>query len=139
MTEILLEKKLGGLYPASDDAYRVVGKVRTGSTVVADVRDTSQRSGQQHRFWFTLATTLYESQEYYRTFDHFRAYLLIHMGYCEIYQMKDGREVPIAKSLRFGKMPPDEFDSLVEDTLAIAESMGFDRDTLLAATRERAA
>ncbi len=139
MTEILLEKKLGGLYPASDDAYRVVGKVRNGANVVADVKDTTQRSGQQHRFWFALANTLYESQEYYKTFDHFRACLLIHMGYCEIYKMKGGREVPIAKSLRFGKMPPDEFNSLVEDTLTFAESMGFDRDTLLAATRERAA
>ena len=139
MTEVLLEKRLGGLYPASDDAYRVVGKVRHGSKVVADVKDTSRRSGEQHRFWFALANTLYESQEYYRTFDHFRACLLIHMGYCEIYMLKGGREVPIAKSLRFGKMPQDEFNSLVEDTLAFAGSMGFDRDSLLAATRERAA
>ena len=139
MTEGLYKKELGGLRPASDDAYRVMEKIHNGATVVADVMDTSRRSGQQHRFWFALANTLYESQEYYRTFDHFRACLLIHMGYCEIYQMKGGREVPIAKSLRFGKMPQDEFNSLVEDTLTFAETMGFDRDTLLAATRERAA
>ncbi|KKL96331.1 hypothetical protein LCGC14_1845520 [marine sediment metagenome] len=147
MTEVLLKKELGGLRPASDDAYRVLGNLKNGVELVCDVRDPSRRSNAQHAFWFALANTLFESQDYYKTFDHFRACLLIHMGYCEIYQMKGRRgeqenaviKVPIAKSLKFGKMPQDEFNSLVEDTLAFAEAMGFDRDSLLAMTRERAA
>lgn len=139
MTEVLLKKELGGLRPASDDAYRVLGNIKNGVELVCDVRDPSRRSNAQHSFWFALANTLFESQDYYKTMDHFRACLLIHMGYCEIYQMKGGREVPVAKSLKFGKMPQDEFNSLVEDTLAFAEAMGHDREALLAMTRERAA
>jgi len=139
MTECLFKKEFGGLRPASDDAYRVLSNIKAGTTVMADVKDPRRRSNQQHAFWFALATLLFESQEYYKTFDDFRRVLLIAMGYCEVYRLKDGREIPIAKSLRFGKMPQDEFNSLVDSTLSFAEALGFERDTLLAATRERAA
>ncbi len=136
MTEVLLKKELGGLRPASDDAYRVLGNIPSGTKLVVDVRDPSRRSNAQHNFWFALATELYESQEQFKTFDHFRSRLLIHLGYCEIYKSKDGPDVPIANSLKFGKMSADKFNSLVEDTLAFAEAIGFEREALLSATQE---
>jgi len=67
------------------------------------------------------------------------ALLLIHLGYCDIYPQPDGTAIPIAKSLRFGKMRQDEFTSLVDATLRFAEEIGWDRDELLAKTKELAA
>ena len=139
MTEILLEKKLGGLHPASDDAYRVLGTIKAGTTLVADVRSPARRSNAQHAYWFALANTLFESQELYKVFEDFRACLLIRLGYCNRYPQRDGSMVPVAKSLKFSKMSADEFTRLVDDTLTFAEEMGFNREALLAATQERAA
>ena len=138
MTQVLLRKEMGGARPASDDAYRVLGAIKEGTVFVADIRDPSRRSGAQHRFWFSMVNLMFESQDYYKTLDHYRHGLLIRMGYCDTYKHKDGTSVPIAHSLAFGKMPQDEFNGLVEDTLNIAEHMGFNRDDLLRYTRERA-
>lgn len=139
MTQILLRKDMGGLRPDSDEAYRVLGKVKNGTRVVVDVKDPTRRSTQQHRFWFAMANMLFESQEYYTTFDHYRQCLLISMGYCDVYKNRSGDRIPVAHSLKFGKMSQDEFNSLVESTLSFAESIGFDRAALLAETQERAA
>lgn len=139
MTEVLLRKELGGLRPASDDAYRVLGNLKNGVELVCDVRDPSRRSNAQHAFWFHLVNTMFEGQEQFKTLDHFRKRMLIALGYCDTYKSKDGPDVPIANTVSFGGMSQDKFNGLVEDTLNVAESMGFDRDALLAMTRERAA
>ncbi len=139
MTEILLRKELGGLRPASDDAYRVLGNIKTGAEMVVNVPDPSRRSNAQHSFWFALVNTMFESQDQFKTMDHFRKRMLIALGYCEVYKSKDGPDVVIANSVSFGRMSQDKFNGLVEDTLNVAEAMGFNRDSLLAMTRERAA
>ena len=139
MVEVLLVKEMGGLRPASDDAYRVVRAIRNGAKVVADVRNPARRSNEQHAFWFAMINTLYESQETYKIFDDFRWDLLIDLGYCRQYKKPDGSVRLIPRSLKFGKMSPDEFGKLVDDTLDLAERLGFDRIELLAQTKDRTA
>lgn len=138
MTECSFRKEFGSLKPDDETAHKVISHIGTGHVVIADIKDPRRRSTKQHRFWFVMATLLYESQEYFKDFDDYRAALLIKMGYRKEYQMKDGTPVLIAKSLKFGNMEQTEFTALVDATLDFAESIGFDRDELLKYTQERA-
>ncbi len=129
MTLVRVEKKLGGLYPVSEDAYRILGKIGEGAVVLADVKDMTRRSNKQHDYWFKLRDIMFEAQEHFTDAEIYRSYILIRMGFCDIFNSPDG-PVAIAHSLKFGKMPANEFNRLVDATLTLAESMGFDRAAL---------
>lgn len=138
MTEVLVRKRLGGIEPASEEAFKVLGRIGTGAEFWIDIRDPRRRSTEQHNFWFAMVTQMFENQSYFKQFDHFRHAMLVKMGYRHEYQLKDGTPFYEPKSLKFGKMPQEEFTALVDDTLNFAEDMGFNRDDLLQYTRERA-
>jgi hypothetical protein len=138
MTEVMMERTIGGCKAASEDAHRLLAHIPIGQEFVADVRDNRRRSTDQHRFWFSMVNALYESQEHYKSLDTFRRAMLVAMGYCQEYKLKDGRIYYEPESLKFGKMPQERFSQLVNDTLDFAEGLGFNRDELLMFTRERA-
>ena len=137
MTQVLLTKEFGSLRPASDEAFRVLEKIKSGTTLVVDVKDPTRRSTQQHNYWFTIVTLLYENQETYAVFDDYRADLLIHLGWKRTYPKNDGTVSEHAKSISWAKMTAEEFGRLVDDTLDYAVSMGHDRDALEAETVAR--
>ena len=128
--EVLMEKKLGGLSPAGDDAYRVISKIPNGAKISVDVRSWGKRSTIQHNYGFALLNILFEAQELYPTLEHFRKALLIHLGHCQRYPQRDGTEIAIADSMSFAKMPPEEYSQLIDEILSFAEGMGFDRSAL---------
>ena len=138
MTETLLKRTQFGLQADSEDAYKLLGNIPVGTMVVADIRDQRRRSTDQHRFWFSMVNTLYESQEYYKKFDTFRHSLLVVMGYCDEHKLKGGRIYYEPHSLAFGSMEQSTFTNLVNDTLDFAENLGFNRAELLKFTRDRA-
>ena len=138
MTEILFEKHGLSIRAIDERGWKFVNKLPNHCQFVADVKDPTRRSGEQHRFWFALCNELYANQTYYPDIDSFRQGLLIHLGYCHVFKRKNGTEFPIAKSLKYGKMPADEFGALVDATLNFAVEMGWDRDELLAQTRAAA-
>jgi len=135
MTEVLVRKELGGLRPASDEAFKVLSKIKAGTVLVADVRDPRRRSNARHSYWFAIVTMLYENQELYRDFDDFRRCLLIRLGRCTYYPQRNGEPIPQAKSVSFAKMTEEEFGRLVDDTLEFANELGFERATLEAEAR----
>jgi len=137
LTQVLLTKEFGSLRPASDEAFRVLEKIKSGTTLVVDVKDPTRRSTQQHNYWFTIVTLLYENQETYAVFDDYRADLLIHLGWKRTYPKRDGTVSEHAKSISWAKMTSEEFGRLVDDTLDYAVSMGHDRDALEAETVAR--
>jgi len=130
MTMVQCEKSFGGLKPTDDDGYRIFGKIKDGQSVMADIKDMGRRSNRQHGFWFAIVTHMFMAQSYYATLTHYRQALLIKTGRCEKYPQKDGTDIIFADSIAWGKMPPDEFSGLVEDTLALAEIIGFNRDDI---------
>ena len=138
MTETLLKRTGFGLQADSEDAYKLLGNIPVGTLVVEDIRDHRRRSTDQHRFWFSMANTLYESQEYYKEFKTFRHSLLVVMGYCDEHKLKGGRIYYEPHSLAFGSMEQATFTKLVTDTLDFAEKLGFHRNELLQFTRDRA-
>jgi len=134
MPELLLEKHLGALRPACEDAFKWMGKVGEGVVVTADVRDPRRRSGQRHRYWFAVLHTVWENSEAVQnqcgSFDVFRQMVLIELGCCHIIRLKDGTVQRIAMSVSFAKMEEATFGNLVDDTLAFFEKMGFDQKLL---------
>lgn len=141
MVKVLLEKKFGSLSPASEDAYSTLSKIAEGTSVVADIKSHARRSVRQHAFIFVLLTELHEAQEHIKDFDRFRQYLMIRLGFCDIYKPADGEPVAIAWSLKIsrdGGIPQEDANRLVDALLDFAEQQGFDRAALLAKTIERA-
>jgi len=138
MTEFLIIKDQGTWRPADELAWEKSRKFPSGVPCLADVRDPSRRSNAQHAFWFAMIQELFRNQEKHTNFDHFRTLILIHLGYCDLYPKSDGTFTPIALSLKFGKMPQDEFTALVDSTLGFAEELGWDKNELLAKTKEAA-
>ena len=139
MTEILVEKKLGGLSAASSEAYAVLSKIPNGTKLVVDVKSPNVRSVQRHRYWFSLLNLAYENSEalqhHFGKLDNFRQVLLIRLGYCNTYRTNDG-PVPVARSVSFAKMSESEFGVLVDDTLRFFETeLGMDRDQMEAEVR----
>lgn len=139
MTEVLLRKGVGGLQAASGDAYRFLGNIARGTEVVADVRDPRRRSGQQHRYWFKLLSVVWDNsealQKHFGTLEDFRAVLLIRLGYCKVFETKDGT-VRVPKSVSFANMEQAEFTQLVDDTLGFFEAeLNLDRESLDAEAR----
>ena len=138
MTKLLLVKEFGGLRPDTDAAFEALKKIRTGCHVLVDMKDMNRRSNRQNSYWFAMATTIFEGQEKFDDFEIFRGYILIRMGFCDVFESPDG-PVAVARSLKFHKMQPDEFCRLVDATLAFAESMGFSKEQLKAETKRRSA
>lgn len=136
--QIQVERTIAGLKAESEEAYKVLGRIAVGAILTIDVKDPRRRSTDQHNFWFAMVNTLYESQEHYKDFNHFRHALLVAMKYRHEYKLKSGEIYYEPKSLAFGKMSQQEFSQLVDDTLDFAEDLGFSRDELLKFTRERA-
>ncbi|MCK5445674.1 MAG: hypothetical protein KAI73_08625 [Rhodospirillaceae bacterium] len=136
MTEIMLRKEFGGLRPDGDASYQAVSAIKNGACVVATIKDQSRRSTKQHKYFFAILNILYESQELYTNFDHFRASFLISLGRCKVYPTKDGDRA-IADSVAFGNMSADDFKALLDSTLDFAERIGFDKNQLEAQARER--
>jgi len=130
VTEVLLEKKFGGLSPASDDAYRIIGKIPTGAKISVDIRAWGRRSTEQHNFGFALLNALFEAQEYYPTLDKFRYALMIHLGHCDWYKQKNGDPIPVPHSVSFAAMPASEYSELIDEIMGYAVSIGFDRAEL---------
>jgi len=134
----LWEKRGQACYPVDERAWNFFHRLKAGTRWVMDSKDPTRRSGEQHRFWFALLGHLFDGQEYYTDKEVFRSCLLIRLGYCTRHKMKGGEKIPVAKSLKFGKMPADEFGALVDATLDFAVDMGWSREELLSQTREMA-
>jgi len=133
MVEVLMRKDFGGLKPDSETAFKVLGKIGTGTVVTVDVKDPRRRSVQQHRLFFALLNKGFDNQEYYPTLEVFRYAFLIRLGYFEEFKFLDGEVILIPKSLAFANMTREEFSRLMDEAAeAIGVMLGMDKDELLA-------
>lgn len=128
--EVMFEKVGGVARPIDEAGWKLLNKLDNGVRFVADVKDPTRRSGRNHRFTMALMTQLYQNQEGFGSFDNFRSCLLIALGYCDVCKI-NGREIPVAHSLKYGSMRQAEFEALTTAILDWAVAHGFDRDDLL--------
>lgn len=139
MSTILCHKRLGSLAPDGDAAIEALKRIKEGSVVLVDITVRDNGTDQQRKYFFALLGIMYDNQESFTDFEKFRHYICIRLGHCDLFKSPDG-PVAIARSLKRGAMKKDEWIELINGGLTYAENvMGFDRETLLAETRERAA
>ena len=142
MTRVMMEKGIGGLKPASEEAQRVLGNIAGGTKLIVDVKDPRRRSNVQNAFWFAILDCVWENseamQKYAGTMDAMRALLLIKLGYCDTFAVKSGETVQLPKSVAFGSMEQADFTALVDSTLTFCcEDLGFNKEDLVAEARRR--
>lgn len=71
----------------------------------------------RHRKVMGLFRLTYQMQEYYATFNQFRYAVLIELGWCEIFILKNGEVCYQPQSMSFEKMEQSEFDKVYNDVL----------------------
>lgn len=106
-----------GLIPIDDDALAFLNALAYGADVVMKCLLKRQRSVRQHRLFFAMLKRVFENQDYYPTLDALRHELLIKLGRIDSYEAKDGTLRIIPKSIAFGNMTQEDFQSLMNDTI----------------------
>lgn len=128
MAEIVVIKTSGGLLaPADQPTADYLAKVRVGEVV--KVKATRMRNPGHHRKFFALLNfafdawepveKLYKGEPVQKNFEQFRADVVILAGYYDTAIRLNGDTRVTAKSISFGSMGQDEFDSLYSATVDV--------------------
>jgi hypothetical protein len=121
MTAIVLMKTPNGaLVPADPQASEYIAKLKLGAPVKAEVK--RMRNYQFHKKLFALLNFAFENWEpteptykgqvVHKNFDQFRNDVTVLAGFGETTITLKGEVRVVAKSIGFGSMSQDEFDSL---------------------------
>lgn len=126
--EIILTKLANGaLVPANEAEAEKIRKIKTGAGVRVTL--TQMRNYDHHKKWFALAQYAFDvwadlqgpvehkGQQIHPNFDRFRKDLIILAGYYTVVFNVRGEMRLEAKSISFGSMSQDEFDSLYSATI----------------------
>lgn len=115
--QLLLVKHNGALYPCDDTEIAEFDKLKRGVTYVCKVE--SDRTGQNHKRFFSLMRYVYRHQDLYQSFEPFRKEVI----------MMTGRKVPhvhvdlsvsfTAESIKYDKMDETEFSQLLSDAINV--------------------
>ena len=107
-----------GLVPMYGEDYEEKKKLSIGKVYVADIK--VPRNIMFHRKMFALLNTAWsllpeKTQDGFRSFDGFRAYLLVSAGFYDVYYSPRLREfVEIPKSMSFASMDEAVFNECYE-------------------------
>jgi hypothetical protein len=128
MTDIVLMKAAGGaLVPVDQQAVDYITKLKLGAAVTATVR--RQRNPAFHRKFFALLNLAFESwepvdntykgQQVSKNFEQFRNDVTVLAGHYEMAVTLKGETRLTAKSISFGSMSQEEFESLYSATVDV--------------------
>jgi hypothetical protein len=128
MTDIVLMKVAGGaLVPVDQQAVDYITKLKLGTAVTATVR--RQRNPAFHRKFFALLNLAFESwepvdntykgQQVSKNFEQFRNDVTVLAGHYEMAVTLKGETRLTAKSISFGSMSQEEFESLYSATVDV--------------------
>lgn len=128
MTDIVLMKAAGGaLIPADQQATDYIAKLKLGASVTATMR--RQRNPAFHRKFFALLNLAYESwepvgntykgQQVSKNFEQFRNDVTVLAGHYEMAVTLKGETRLTAKSISFGSMSQEKFETLYNATINV--------------------
>lgn len=118
MAKVLVKKTLSGwLVPSDDKAREVFKKIAQGVECWADIRKA--RNPKHHRLFFALLHLVYDNQDRYLKFEHFRAMVQIAAGHCEWIPGLDGVAVPIPKSVDYSSLDEIEFSKVFNEAMTV--------------------
>jgi hypothetical protein len=125
MKELVLTKAPGGaLIPVDPQAAEFIAKLKVGQGVTAAIK--RHRNPGHHRKFFALLNVAfdawepveatYKGQVVGKNFDQFRNDIVVLAGFYEMAVNLKGETRLTAKSISFGSMDQDEFDTLYNAT-----------------------
>lgn len=128
MTQIVMMKVAGGtLVPADPQAVEFLAKLRIGAGVTVDIK--RQRNPGHHRKFFALLNLafdawepvdkMYRGEQVRKNFEQFRNDLTVLAGHYETAITLKGETRLTAKSISFGSMGQEEFDSLYSSVIDV--------------------
>lgn len=128
MTSIVLTKAAGGgLVPIDQQAIDFLAKLKLGAGVTVEIK--RHRNPAFHRKYFALLNLAYEAWEPVaatykgeavgKNFDQFRNDVTVLAGHFEMAVNLRGETRLTAKSISFGSMGQDEFESLYSATVNV--------------------
>ena len=118
MAKYLLQKTLDGkLRPTDDEGDNALRKLKVGSEVWVELRKA--RNPKHHRQYFALLHLVYDNQERYTSFDHFRAAVQMQAGHVEWIAALDGCAVPLPKSIDYSSLDEIQFSKVFSETMAV--------------------
>lgn len=128
MTDIVLMKAAGGvMVPVDQQAIEYIAKLKLGAAVTASVR--RQRNPKFHRKFFALLNlafdawepvgNTYKGEAVAKNFDQFRNDVTVLAGHYEMAVTLKGETRLTAKSISFGSMSQEEFESLYSATVDV--------------------
>lgn len=119
MTDLLLQKTPHGFKPADRQSHEAWQRMERG-TYRAKV--TRGRNLKFHKKYFALLqVTMANLPEHlevkYPAIERLRWELTVQTGHFDMHQCLNGTMVPIPHSIKFAKMPQEEFERLYDDTV----------------------
>lgn len=133
MAEIFLTKDQSGrLAPATEGDLQKIQVMQAGQGLKARV--ILQRDLQRHRRYFKMLHVMFDSQDHYQNFEHFRAWLIMKAGWVETSVAPNGTVMFFPKSISFENMEEDEFQQLYSACInSFLENLGagINQDDLL--------
>lgn len=109
-------KKGIALYPLTDSDKAKFAKIGQGEIV--QVEFDRKRNTLFHRKFFALLNIGFDNQDVFQSFDIYREYVLIAIGFCEVFILPNGLPNYKAKSISYEKLPDNnEFEAVYNDTL----------------------
>lgn len=115
MAEIYLEKfEDGRMLPADGESATKWSKAKVG---VYRFEFKRERNPQFHKKYFKMVNSAFRNQDRFRSVDDLRKAICFAMGFTDDFQRLSGEIVKVPKSIAFGKMNADEFESLYSATV----------------------
>lgn len=112
--KISLVKTNAGLIAATDEDQAMMATLETGEVYEFQVRKF--RNYKFHRKFFAMLNIVYDNQEQYHNFDHFRKVITMKAGYFDEVVTEKG-VVFLPKSIAFDKMDQSDFEKLYDKVL----------------------
>lgn len=91
--------------PAYDEDLELSKKIKQGFIITG--KTERQRNYELHKKAFKVLSIGFENQERFDNFEHYRAYVLIGIGHCDIIILESGQANFIPKSISYEAIPDD--------------------------------
>ncbi len=129
MKVFLVKQGNNSFLPSHNSDYDALKKIKVGATVSCEIKQP--RNVGFHRKFFALMNMVFENQEVFTSIDFMRKELTKAAGYYDEYLNHKGVKCYEAKSISFGNMKQDEFESLYNSFLdVIVSAFNFDKELI---------
>lgn len=118
MARRLFKRSLNmSLCPTDQEGIDALKKLKIGEEVWCEIKKA--RNPKHHRQYFALLHLVFENQERYRHFEHFRKAVQVAAGHVDELITLEGEVLLIPKSVDYASLDEIEFSKVFSETMAV--------------------